>query len=57
MEMWVSSAQNNVTLQSDMSWLYYVELTYSLIKVEDKLITKLLTIKAPGTMIFLKKLH
>lgn len=52
MEMWVSSAQNNVTLQNDMSWLYYVELTYSLIKVEDKLITKLLTIKAPGTMIF-----
>lgn len=36
MEMWVSTAQNNIILQSDVSWLYYVELTYTLIKVENK---------------------
>lgn len=27
MEMWVSPAQNNIILQSDVTWLYYVEIT------------------------------
>lgn len=27
MEMWVSTAQNNIILQSDVTWLYYVEIT------------------------------
>lgn len=47
MEMGVSAAQNNIILQSDVSSSYYVVLTYALIKVENKQITKLLIVQAP----------
>ena len=36
MEICVSTAQNNIILKSDASSWHYVELTYSLIKVENK---------------------
>lgn len=35
MEMQVSTAQNNIILQSDVTWLYYVEIACTLIKVEN----------------------
>lgn len=36
-----------IILQSDVSSLYLVDLTYALVKVENKQITNLLKIKAP----------
>lgn len=56
--MEIFTASNNNFLQSDMSWLYYVMLTYAFVKVANKQIILSSTVQVPAAwMILFLKLH